>query len=107
MGAVEDAYEANANTAFADLAGVELQHDLNLAIEKWTDWSAIAERVSALGAEVHALQLARADGGFSVRCRLKRVSADAARALTYSLLDEGVAVRGSVEHLVLTARAAR
>ncbi|WP_158766907.1 hypothetical protein [Terricaulis silvestris] len=51
-----------------------------------------------------ALQLARSDGGFDVRCRLKQVSAQSARDLLNTLLDDGLAERGSIEHLVLAKR---
>jgi hypothetical protein len=90
-----------------DLPGVEFQHDVYLEIRDWTAWSAISERLTAAGADIHALQLQRRDGGFELRCRLKRVSETAARALIQALLDEGVADRGEVEHLILTAEGAR
>lgn len=107
MGAFQNACRATDDGAFADLAGVELQHDLHLSVRKWTDWSVIAERVAIAGGEVHALQLARAGDVFSVRCRLKRISADAARSLIDGLLDERLAERATVEHLVLSVAAAR
>jgi hypothetical protein len=52
------------------------------------------------------MRLTRAGTGFDLRCRLKRVTAEAARTLVAGLLDDGVAERGGVEHLVLGARGA-
>jgi hypothetical protein len=92
--------------ALTDLAGVQLQHDLHLAVRDWTAWSAISERLSAAGADVFALQLGRSEGGFSVRCRVEGVSEAFARTLIETLVAEGVAQRGDVEHLLLTSRAA-
>lgn len=106
MGACKNACEANEETAWADLAGVDIQHDLHLALRDWTAWSAIAERLASAGADVQSLQLARSEDGVSVRCRLNRVTPQSARALIGSLLDEGIAERGGVEHLVLPKHAA-
>ncbi|WP_395648270.1 hypothetical protein [Terricaulis sp.] len=87
-----------------DLAGVELQHDLHLAIRDWTAWSAISDRLSAAGADIYALQLFRGAGGFNVRCRLERVSDVVARTLIDTLLRDGIVERGDVEHLLLATR---
>jgi hypothetical protein len=84
-----------------DLAGVALQHDLHLVVRDWGAWNTIAERLSRAGADVHALHVARHEAEYSVRCRLERISAEAARRLTRDLLDAGIADRGNVEHLVL------
>lgn len=102
----ENACAAREDAALGDLRGVEIQHDLHLAVRDWNAWTAVSERLSSAGADIHALQLARNDRGFSVRCRLTRVSPEAVRALTTALLDEGIAERGEVEHLVL-AKAGR
>lgn len=90
--------------ALADLGGVDFQHEVRLSVPDWTAWTHVSERLCGAGAEVHALQLTRVCAGFDVRCRLKAVSAEAARGLVHGLLNEGVAQRGVVEHLVLRAR---
>jgi len=99
--AFEDGCRAGEGAAFADLLGVDFQHDLQLTIRDWTVWADISERLSTAGADVRALQLSRSDGGFHVQCRVKRVSEASVRGLVDALLDDGVAVRASVEHLVL------
>lgn len=82
-------------------AGLELQHDLYLTLTDWTVWEHVSTRLIALGADLQSLQVSRQGDGFSVRCRLKRLSSEAARGLSGSLLDAGVASQASVEHLML------
>lgn len=106
MRASRNACRANEDAALADLSGVELEHDVHLAVRDWTAWTTVSERLSGVGADVLALQVARSDGGLDVRCRLKQVSAQSARDLVNTLLDDGVAERGSIEHLVLAKRGA-
>jgi hypothetical protein len=86
---------------FGALAGLELQHDLYLTLTDWTAWDAVSSRLAEAGAELQSLQLSRQGGGFSVRCRLKRLSSEAARGLSGGLLDAGLAQQASVEHLML------
>jgi hypothetical protein len=105
MGLSNSACRASEDAALADLPGVEFQHDVHLAVRDWTAWTAVSERLSCAGADVLALQVARSGGGFDVRCRLKQVSAQSARDLLNTLLDDGLADRGSIEHLVLPKRA--
>lgn len=107
MGFSKNACRAREDAALADLPGVEFQHDVHLAVRDWSAWTAVSERLSSAGADVHALNLARSGGGFDVRCRLKRVSAESARALIDALLNEGIAERGNVEHLVLAKGSAQ
>lgn len=107
MRACQDAYEASAEYALDDLPGVEIQHDLFLALPDLTAWSAIAERLSAARAEVRALQIAPDGDGLGLRCRLTRIASEQARALVSDLLETGVARRGQVEHLLLATGAAR
>ncbi len=83
------------------LAGLELQHDLYLTLTDWTAWREISNSLIELGADLQSLQISRQGEGFSARCRLKRLSSDAARALSGRLLDAGVAEQASVEHLML------
>ena len=106
MAVLKSASRKNEDAALADLPGVEFQHDVHLAVRDWSAWTAVSERLSGVGADVLALQVARNDGGFDVRCRLKRVSAHSARALLDELLNDGIADRGSIEHLVLAKRGA-
>lgn len=106
MGLSNSACRAHEDAALADLPGVEFQHDVHLAVPTWTALTAVSERLSGAGADVLALQVARSDGGFDVRCRLKQVSAQSARDLVNTLLDDGLAERGSIEHLVLAKRGA-
>lgn len=101
MGALQNAYKESDDAALANLAGVELQHDLHLSIRDWTAWVSVSDRLAAAGADVHALQLARGDGGFHVRCRLKKVSAQSARTLFNDFFDAGIAQSGNIEHLML------
>ena len=105
MRASRNACRANEDAALADLSGVEFQHDVHLAVRDWTALTAVSERLSRAGADVLALQVARSGGGFDVRCRLKQVSAQSARDLLNTLLDDGIAERGSIEHLVLAKSA--
>jgi hypothetical protein len=106
MGLSNSACRASEDAALADLQGVEFQHDVHLAVRDWAAWTTVSERFSCAGVDVLALQLARSGGGFDVRCRLKQVSAQSARDLVNALLDDGVAQRGSIEHLVLAKRGA-
>ena len=87
------------------LAGLDVQHDLFLSMSDWSQWGAISPLLQDIGGEVESLNLARHANGYSARCRLRRVSAEAARALTARLLDDGLVERASVEHLVLGAKA--
>lgn len=107
MGLSKSACRASEDAALADLKGVEFQHDVRLAVRDWSAWTLVSERFSSAGADIHALQLARSDAGFDVRCRLKQVSAGSARALLDALLNDGIAERGTVEHLVLAKESAR
>jgi hypothetical protein len=83
------------------LAGLDLQHDLYLTLTDWTVWDAISDRLIEAGADLHSLQISRQGDAFSARCRLKRLSSEAARALTGRLLDGGLVQQASVEHLML------
>lgn len=90
-----------------DLAGVEFQHDLHLVVRDWAAWTAVSERLARAGANIHALRIARGGDEYNVHCRLEQISAEEARDLTSAFLDEGVAERGNVEHLVVAKRYAR
>lgn len=83
------------------LNGLDLQHDVQISLRDWSDWSGVAALVREVGAELHGLQLTRCGEGFSARCRLKDISSDAARALVQTLLTRGLVMRASVEHLML------
>ena len=87
------------------LSGLELQHDLYLAIPDAAVWPAVTDLVKRAGADLHSLQLQRQGEGFAARCRLKRLSSDHARRLAGALLDQGFARQASVEHLMLTKAA--
>ena len=82
-------------------AGLELQHDLYLTLTDWTVWEHVSTRLIAIGADLQSLQISRQGDGFSARCRLKRLSSEAARGLSGGLLDAGLARQASVEHLML------
>lgn len=84
------------------LSGLELQHDLYLTVSDWAAWNDVSERLAGAGAELHSLQVSRQGAGFSVRCRIKKLSSPDARALTESFLHAGLAQSASVEHLMLT-----
>lgn len=98
-------YRVGEEPALGGLAGLDLQHDLHLSVSDWTSWTSVTSLLHSLGAEVLSLQLGRMEGGFSLRCRLRRLSAEAARGLIGTLLDSGVADRASVEHLMLSKKA--
>jgi hypothetical protein len=104
MSASRNACRTSEAAALADLSGVEFQHDVHLALRDWRGWTTVSERFSCAGVDVVAVQLARSGGGFDVRCRLTQVSAQSARELINTLLDDGIAERGSIEHLVLAKR---
>ncbi|MGH6950769.1 MAG: hypothetical protein ACREH4_07840 [Vitreimonas sp.] len=87
-------------------AGLELQHDLYLTLTDWTAWEFVSSRLIELGADLQSLQISRQGDGFSARCRVKRLSSEAARDLSGGLLDAGVARQASVEHLMLAKPAA-
>lgn len=101
MGLCTGARETNVDLALDDLTGVCFQHDLHLVVRDWASWTAIAARLAQAGANIQALHVARRAQEYSVFCRLERISDAAARQLTAAFVDEGVAERGSVEHLVL------
>lgn len=86
------------------LAGLDLQHDLQLCLADWRDWQGIAQFLSDTGAELSGLNLARQEGGFSARCRLRNLSSHDARAVAQALLGQGLARQASVEHLMLARR---
>ena len=93
--------DAGSDQEVGALAGLDLQHDLYLTLTDWTVWDAISDRLIEAGAELHSLQISRQGDAFNARCRLKRLSSEAARALTGRLLDAGLAQQASVEHLML------
>jgi hypothetical protein len=86
------------------LAGLDLQHDLQLNLADWRDWQGIAQYLSDTGAELAGLNIARQDGGFSARCRVRNLTSHGARALAQALLGAGLARQASVEHLMLARR---
>lgn len=100
MEVCETPARANEDRGLGELAGFNVQHDLTLSIPNWTAWTVISERIASTGANIHALQLTRREEGFSVRCRLERASSETARALVSGLLDDGLADRADVEHIV-------
>jgi hypothetical protein len=93
--------DAGSERELGGLAGLDLQHDLYLTLTDWTIWDVISDRLIEAGADLHSLQISRQGDAFSARCRLKRLSSEAARALTGRLLDAGLAQQASVEHLML------
>jgi len=95
---------ARCNDGPEALAGLDLQHDLQLNLADWRDWQNVAQHLSETGAELSGLSLARQDGGFSARCRLRNLTSQAARALAQTLLGNGLARHASVEHLMLARR---
>ncbi len=104
MKVCETPLRANEDRGLDELAGFNVQHDLSFSIPDWSAWTVISERIASIGANIHALQLTRRDEGFSVRCRLERASSEAARALVTGLLNDGLADRADVEHVVLAKR---
>ncbi len=89
------------------LAEFDVQHDLHLAISDWNSWISATKLLDGLGGGVAGLKLAKLEGGgFSLRCRLLRLTPGAAREFTGALLDTGLAHRATVEHLVAPKRAA-
>lgn len=99
--------ETSADADFGALPGLELQHDLYLTVRDWTDGQEVWRRLAHAGADLQSLQISRQEEVFSLRCRIKRVSSDAARSLCASLRDDGVAQNSSVEHLMLARSQAR
>lgn len=87
------------------LSGLELQHDLYLAIRDTEVWPAVADVFRRAGAALHSLQFQRHAEGCSVRCRLKQLSSDRARDLAATLIESGLARQAHVEHLMLTKAA--
>ncbi len=85
------------------LAGLELQHDFYLTLQDARAWSTVADKLDGAGGQLHSLQLHRLADGFSARARVKELSSENARELAALLLENGVAKRASVEHLMLTA----
>jgi hypothetical protein len=98
--------DAGSGRDLGGLAGLDLQHDLYLTLTDWTVWDVISDRLIEAGADLHSLQISRQGDAFSARCRLKRLSSEAARALTGRLLDAGLAQQASVEHLMLAKASA-
>lgn len=92
--------EPDCNAEDFCLPGLELQHEMLFSLKNWSDFSGITERLSAVGADVHALSLNRSADLFVLRCRVKAISAARARAFVRDVAGvvEGAA---SVEHLML------
>jgi len=86
------------------LPGLELQHDIQIALKDWASLAPITEGLAAFGADVRSLSLNRRADAFVLRCRVTSISAARAREFVNGLADvaDGAA---SVEHLML-ARAA-
>lgn len=103
MAAAVNAYEANED--LGELTGVSIQHEMHLAIGDWASWSVISKRFEAAGAAVSDPRVTRNADDISVRFLVERVSAHAARALLGKLLDDGLARRGAVEHVLLAKQA--
>ncbi|MEZ5955700.1 MAG: hypothetical protein R3C27_00600 [Hyphomonadaceae bacterium] len=82
------------------LPGLEVQHELLLTLRDWTGSASILQRLSAAGAELHALSVSPQAGAFVFKCRVKGISASRARAFVREL---GVLASGvtCVEHLIL------
>lgn len=97
----------SASIELGGLAGLELQHDLYLTLPHWRGWDSVSNALTGAGAEVQSLQISRQSDGWNARCRLKSLSSEAVRGLADRLLDEGVALRASVEHLMLAVSAGR
>jgi hypothetical protein len=92
--------EPNCNVEDFCLPGLELQHEMLFSLKNWSDVGDITDRLSAVGADVHALSLNRSADLFVLRCRVKAISAARARAFVRDVAGvvQGVA---SVEHLML------
>ena len=95
---------ARCNDGPEALSGLDLQHDLQLCLADWRDWQSIADHLNETGAELSGLSIARQEGGFSARCRVRNLSSQAARSLAQTLLGDGLARQASVEHLMLARR---
>lgn len=92
--------EPDCNAEDFCLPGLELQHEMLFSLKNWSDVAGITDRLSAVGADLHALSLNRSADLFVLRCRVKAISAARARAFVRDLTGvvEGAA---SVEHLML------
>ncbi len=86
---------------FGALPGLELQHDLYLTVRDDSDGQEVWRRLAEAGAELQSLQIIRQDEAFSLRCRIKSVSSDAARGFCAKLIVDDIAQFSSVEHLML------
>lgn len=87
------------------LGGLDLQHDLYLSVDDWRAWTEVSTRLLEAGADIQNVQITRQNSGFSARCRFAGLAAEAVRQLSAGLLDEGVATRAQVEHLLLAGGA--
>jgi hypothetical protein len=106
MSACERESEAEEWLAGA-LPGVELQHELSLSLRDWTAWSETSRRLLDAGAELVGVQISRQGERLQGRCRIKAISASAARRIAAKLSSEGLAEHASVEHLMLSKPAGR
>ena len=82
------------------LPGLEVQHELLLTLRDWSAATAILQRLSDAGADLHALSINPQAGGFVLKCRVKAISAARARLFVAEL---GAFASGAacVEHLIL------
>jgi hypothetical protein len=90
-----------------ELPGVELQHDLSISVRDWSAWIEASRRLQDAGAELVGVQMARRGEALHGRCRIKAISAPAARAIAAALNDEGLAEHAHVEHLMLAKAGGR
>ena len=81
------------------LPGLELQHELLLTLRDWESAVSILQRLSDVGAGLHALSINPQASAFVLKCRVKGISAARARAFVANL---GVFASGAacVEHLI-------
>lgn len=105
MGVCEGAVRSDEERALGGLPGLDIEHALHMSIRDPGAWSIISDRISTLGGASLGARLSQLDEGVDVRCRIRGVSERAVRALVAALLDEDLAQRASVEHLVLPKRA--
>ena len=82
------------------LPGLDVQHELLLSLPDWDSSVSILQRLSDVGAQVHALSVNPQAGKFVLKCRVKGISASRARAFVREL---GVFASGAacVEHIIL------
>lgn len=80
---------------------LEALHDFTLILPSAAGVSTLTQSLANAGADLRSVHVFRQGNDFTARCRLAKVTPEEARRLCDALIASGVALQGSVEHVVL------